>query len=108
MKIVCSQEEEPLGTAGPLRLARELLLGEAGGLSKDPCTFVFVFNSDVVCEYPLQEMLEYHKGHGREATILTTQVDDPSKYGVVLPAPSSSPYGEQETRGRVAQFFEKP
>jgi NDP-sugar pyrophosphorylase family protein len=26
VRIVCSQEEEPLGTAGPIKLAKELLL----------------------------------------------------------------------------------
>ena len=118
MKIVCSQEEEPLGTAGPVRLARQLLLGEEGGMSKDPHAFFFIFNSDVVCEYPLAEMLECHKSHGREATMLTTQVEDPSKYGVVVPAPnvtaahttasSGSAFQEVESWGRVARFFEKP
>lgn len=78
MKIVCSQEEEPLGTAGPIKLAKDLLLGGVNiegldsGLSKDEYPYFFVFNSDVVCEYPLQEMLECHRSHGKEATMLTT------------------------------------
>lgn len=61
IKITCSHETEPLGTAGPLALARELL--DDG----DP---FFVFNSDVICEYRLQDFLDYHKSHGAEGTIM--------------------------------------
>ena len=47
LKITCSLESEPLGTAGPIRLAKELILNE------NPGEMVFVFNSDVLCNYPL-------------------------------------------------------
>ena len=43
-----------------------------------------MFNADVICEYPLAAMLEFHKAHGKEGTIMVTQVEDPSKYGVVV------------------------
>ena len=75
MNIVCSQEEEPLGTAGPIRLAKELLANKEG--------FFFVFNSDIICTYPLQELLEFHKTHGKEVSMFIKAVEDPSKYGVV-------------------------
>eukprot|EP00879_Flechtneria_rotunda_P009941 GHRR01010396.1.p1 GENE.GHRR01010396.1~~GHRR01010396.1.p1 ORF type:complete len:329 (+),score=90.47 GHRR01010396.1:1003-1989(+) len=91
VKIVCSQEKEPMGTAGPLALARELLDYGSG----QP---FFVLNSDVACQYPLKEMLEFHRARGAEATILVTKVDDPSKYGVVI----INEYGQ------VQQFVEKP
>jgi mannose-1-phosphate guanylyltransferase len=29
-------------------------------------------------------MIDFHKNHGKEGTILLTKVEDPSKYGVVL------------------------
>ncbi|TDH73989.1 hypothetical protein CCR75_003639 [Bremia lactucae] len=89
IKISCSHETEPLGTAGPLALARDLL--DDG----DP---FFVFNSDVICEYRLQELLEYHQQHGAEGTILVTRVDEPSKYGVVL----------SKNDGQIERFVEKP
>lgn len=38
-------------------------------------------NSDVVCPYPMKDMLDFHTARGAEATILVTKVDDPSKYG---------------------------
>lgn len=91
IKITCSQEPEPMGTAGPLALAREILDDGSG-------TPFFVLNSDVICEYPLAEMLAYHKAKGAEATILVTKVTDPSKYGVVV----------MDEDNKIERFVEKP
>eukprot|EP00894_Picocystis_sp_ML_P005165 jgi/Pico_ML_1/55682/g1337.t1 len=93
IKITCSQEVEPMGTAGPLALARDHLVDP-----KDPDRPFFVLNSDVSCEYPLKELIEYHREKGSEATILVTKVDEPSKYGVVV----------VEEDGKVDRFVEKP
>ncbi|KAK9104578.1 hypothetical protein Scep_021422 [Stephania cephalantha] len=92
IKITCSRETEPLGTAGPLALARDKLIDESG----DP---FFVLNSDVICEYPLEQMIKFHKAHGGEASIMVTKVDEPSKYGVVV---------MEEATGKVEKFVEKP
>nr|WHO17378.1 mannose-1-phosphate guanylyltransferase [Anoectochilus roxburghii] len=92
IRITCSQETEPLGTAGPLALARDKLIDGSG----EP---FFVLNSDVISEYPFAELVKFHKSHGGEATIMVTKVDEPSKYGVVVM--------EEET-GRVERFVEKP
>lgn len=78
IKITCSLEDEPMGTAGPIRLAKELILNE------NPSGLLFVFNSDVICHYPLDKMVDYHKSHGGEGTIMVTEVENPSKYGVVV------------------------
>ena len=78
LKITCSLEDVPLGTAGPIRLAKDLILNE------NPSGLLFVFNSDVICHYPLDKMVEFHKSHGGEGTIMVTQVEDPTKYGVVV------------------------
>lgn len=67
IKITCSQETEPLGTAGPLALARGKLIDASG----EP---FFVLNSDVISEYPLKQMIEFHKSHGGEASIMVTKV----------------------------------
>lgn len=32
----------------------------------------FVFNSDVTCSYPLEDMLSFHRAHGKEGTILVS------------------------------------
>lgn len=94
VKIVCSREESPMGTAGPLALARDILDDGSG----DP---FFVLNSDVICEYPLQKALDFFKsrGEGAEGTILVTKVEDPSKYGVVV---------FDEGTKKVDRFVEKP
>jgi mannose-1-phosphate guanylyltransferase len=89
--IVCSVESEPLGTAGPLALAAKLLRDEADAP-------FFVLNSDVTCDYPLVEMLRFHREHGREGTILVTRVSEPSKYGVVV----------HDSSGKIQHFVEKP
>jgi mannose-1-phosphate guanylyltransferase len=93
IKISFSKEDEPLGTAGPLALAKK------NGLmnSRDSAPF-FMFNSDVICTFPLAEMLDFHKKHGKEGTIFVTPVEDPSKYGVVV----------FKQNGEIEQFIEKP
>ncbi|THD26762.1 GDP-mannose pyrophosphorylase B [Fasciola hepatica] len=90
-RITFSYETEAMGTAGPIALAREWLLC-------DDSPF-FVLNSDIICEFPFRDLIKFHLGHGKEGSILVTQVEEPSKYGVVV--------YEQET-GRVDRFVEKP
>jgi mannose-1-phosphate guanylyltransferase len=58
----------------------------------------FVFNSDVICEYPLDKLIAFHQAHGKQGTIVVTQVEDPSKYGVVIAQPN----------GEIDKFVEKP
>ncbi|KAJ7534999.1 hypothetical protein O6H91_12G013800 [Diphasiastrum complanatum] len=92
IKITCSQETEPMGTGGPLALARDKLIDGSG----EP---FFVLNSDVICEFPLKQMISFHKQHKGEASIMVTKVDEPSKYGVVV---------LDEDTGLVQRFVEKP
>lgn len=91
VKITFSVETEPLGTAGPLALAREIL-------GKDDTPF-FVLNSDVICDYPFRKLADFHKAHGCEGTIIVTKVDEPSKYGVVVHKADSTV---------IDRFVEKP
>jgi mannose-1-phosphate guanylyltransferase len=72
----------------------------------------FVLNSDVICEFPFKHMLEFHKKHGAEGTLLVrsfyiweltkpqkvTKVEEPSKYGVVV----------AKEDGKIDRFVEKP
>jgi len=89
IKISYSQETEPLGTAGPLALARDLL---------DDGEPFFVLNADVICTFPFHDMLAFHKKHGGEGTIMVTRVEEPSKYGVVV----------SDEQGKIERFVEKP
>lgn len=89
--FVFSVEEEPLGTAGPLALARDILM-------QDDKPF-FVLNSDVTCPFPMQELLDFHKAHGGEGTIMVSQVTQWEKYGVVVYSPQNY---------QIERFVEKP
>ncbi|XP_018328638.1 mannose-1-phosphate guanyltransferase beta [Agrilus planipennis] len=90
VKLLFSHETEPLGTAGPIALAREHLLK-----SSEP---FFVLNSDIICDFPFKQLAHFHRAHGKEGTIVVTKVEEPSKYGVVV-------YKEN---GCIQSFVEKP
>lgn len=90
INLIFSHETEPLGTAGPLALAKDILL-------KSPEPF-YVLNSDVICDFPFQDLEKFHRNHGKEGTIVVTKVEEPSKYGVVL----------YNSEGCIESFIEKP
>lgn len=90
VNIIFSHEAEPLGTAGPIALAKDIL-------SRSSAPF-FVLNSDIICDFPFRELAEFHDSHGREGTIVVTKVDEPSKYGVVV----------YDKNNRIQSFVEKP
>jgi mannose-1-phosphate guanylyltransferase len=81
-------EEEPLGTAGPLRLAYD-----EGVLEER----VLVLNGDVLTDIDLRAELQQHERTGAHATLALYPVEDTSSYGVV-------PTDEE---GRVEAFIEK-
>lgn len=90
VSILFSPEEQPLGTAGPLSLIKEL---------RETNEPFFVLNSDVICDFPFCEMIEFHRKHGRQGTIAVTKVEEPSKYGVCV---------FDEHTGKIDSFVEKP
>lgn len=65
IKITFAHEKEALGTAGPLALSRDVLAS-----NDEP---FFVLNADVICRFPFKEMVEFHKSHGREGTIVVSK-----------------------------------
>ena len=81
-------EEEPLGTAGPVRLAYD------EGLLEER---LLVLNGDVLTDIDLTTELEYHLRTGARATLALHPVEDTSSYGVV-------PTAED---GQVEAFIEK-
>ena len=56
-----------LCAAGPLALARELL-----NVDNEP---FFVLNSDVICDFPFKDLLQFHRNHGKEGTIVVRHTD---------------------------------
>ena len=86
VKITYVEENEPLGTAGPIKLAREYLT--------EP---FIVSNGDELKNIDIEEMYECHKRNNALATIALTTVNDPSAYGVARLSGS-----------RILEFVEKP
>ncbi|KAH8740975.1 GDP-mannose pyrophosphorylase [Cryptosporidium ryanae] len=94
VSIHLSVEEKPLGTAGPIRLAKNFLT------ENEP---FFVCNSDIICDFPLVEMIDMYNSKNMvdecQGIILVKRVLDPSKYGVVIHC---------ENTYLVDRFVEKP
>ncbi len=81
-------EPEPLGTAGPLRLAFEEV-----GLDER----VLVLNGDVLTDIDLTAQLDFHRRADALVTLALVAVEDTSAYGLVPTAPD----------GEVEDFLEK-
>jgi NDP-sugar pyrophosphorylase family protein len=73
LHLTYSQEQSPLGTGGALRSA-------LSKLTSDP---VLVLNGDSYCEADLPALLDWHRKHRAEATLLLTGVPDTQRYGRV-------------------------
>jgi mannose-1-phosphate guanylyltransferase len=80
-------EERPLGTAGAIAGARQLLDG----------TFV-ALNGDILADLDLRELVRFHRDRGAVATIALHRVDDARRFGLV----------DTDDHGRVRAFREKP
>lgn len=61
VKIFFSIENEPLGTGGPIKLAENFL---------SKYDDFFVFNSDIICSFPLIDMMKFHKENKSLLTIM--------------------------------------
>lgn len=86
VSIIYVEEQKPLGTAGPLKLAQEFL--------KE--TFVMC-NADELKNVDLVDMYMLHKENNSLGTIALTTVEDPSSYGVA------------KLKGnQILDFIEKP
>lgn len=82
------REEEPLGTAGPLNMARARLSKEENFLC---------FNADNLMDLDLKKMLEGHVSSSAIATIALVEVEDPRPYGIA-----------RLSGKRIIEFVEKP
>ena len=79
-------EDNGLGTAGPISLAKDYISSS-----------FLLLNVDTLMNPNIHEMYDFHKKHKRLATVLLTTAADPSHYGVVT------------MRGtQIIKFTEKP
>ena len=67
-------EESPLGTGGAIRNAAELFPGDA----------VAVFNGDILTDFDLSAILDFHSRKGAIATITLQPIPAPNPFGVLL------------------------
>jgi NDP-sugar pyrophosphorylase family protein len=86
MRIAYTEETEPLGTVGALRLLRDQLEN----------TFLMV-NGDVLTDLNLNAFVAFHREHGGPLTIATARRSVQIDFGIL-----------EDTNGRVTWFKEKP
>jgi NDP-sugar pyrophosphorylase family protein len=87
LNIKYSVEKSPLGTAGSVKKA-ENYLNE---------TFL-VLSGDVVSEINFNEVLNFHKRKGALATLVLTDVPDPTHFGIAV----------LNDKQEITKFLEKP
>ena len=100
VSIICSVEHTPLNTGGPIKLAEKYLFNsscQTTQKSRENC--FFVLNSDIICDYPLEQLYQKHLSHNGLITITGYPVEDPSRYGVIV---------TETEELRVKEFVEKP
>ncbi|HKY24625.1 MAG TPA: sugar phosphate nucleotidyltransferase [Gaiella sp.] len=87
LDIDYSVEEQPLGTAGSVRLAHQRLV--------EP---FLVISGDALCDVDLTGLVEAHRAKGAAVTIGLKSVENPLEFGIVV----------TDDDGRVERFLEKP
>src|ERR1700694_2646775 len=81
-------EDTPLGTAGAVKMAHELLGDD---------TFL-VISGDALTDLDLSAVVRHHKEQGTDVTIALQRVTNPLEFGVVV----------TDETGRIVRFLEKP
>jgi NDP-sugar pyrophosphorylase family protein len=88
VRIDYVRETQPLGTAGPLSLAREKLP------ANEP---LLLMNGDMLTDLDMRALLEQHRKSGNEVTVVTREFALQHPYGVI-----------QVEDGRITGIVEKP
>ncbi len=81
-------EDTPLGTAGAVKMAEEILGDD---------TFLIV-SGDALTDFDIEKAVLAHKTRQAEASLVLYSVSDPREFGVVI----------TEEDGRITRFLEKP
>ncbi|KAF7699598.1 putative mannose-1-phosphate guanylyltransferase 2 [Cucumispora dikerogammari] len=87
IKIICSIENQQLGTAGSIKNAEHLIT----------TTNFIVMNADIIFSSSLTGLINEHFSQSNLGTILATEVEDPSRFGVL-----------KTEKRKIIKFFEKP
>jgi mannose-1-phosphate guanylyltransferase/phosphomannomutase len=81
-------EDTPLGTAGAVKMAHDLLAGEP----------FLVISGDALTDIDLTALIEHHKANKNDVTIALQRVTNPLEFGVVV----------TDEHGQITRFLEKP
>ena len=87
MHINYSREEVPLGTAGSVKNAEDML--------DEP---FLVISGDALTDFDLGKIIKFHTDRQSMATLTLAHVANPLEYGVII----------TDDRGHIRQFLEKP
>ncbi len=88
LRLSYSVEDVPLGTAGSVRKAAEILGRER----------ILVISADALTDIDIEEAMAFHEARSAAATIVTARVANPLEYGIVV----------ADEDGRIRRFLEKP
>lgn len=80
-------EPNPMGTGGAYRFAADNILETT-----------VVFNGDILTDFDISSLVEFHQANHATATLTLAPVEDPSRYGLV----------ELDKESKVLRFIEKP
>ncbi|MFX1575014.1 MAG: sugar phosphate nucleotidyltransferase [Promethearchaeota archaeon] len=83
-----TDEKRPMGTAGAVKLAEDLLKDDK----------FFMLNGDVILNFDFTQMIKIHNQYGGIGVIASKLVDDPSRYGVLI---------VEENSSKILKFLEK-
>lgn len=86
--IQYTDEKEPMGTAGAVKLAEDLIGNDN----------FFMLNGDVISRFDFSKILKAHMNYGGLATICSYIVEDPRRYGTLI----------IDNNNRIVNFLEKP
>ena len=88
INIHYTDEKRPMGTAGAVKLAEDLLKDDN----------FFMLNGDVILNFDFTQMIKFHNRCGGIGVIASKIVEDPSRYGVLI---------TEEKSNKILKFFEK-
>ncbi len=88
INIQYTEEKSPMGTAGAVKLAGDLLQEEN----------FFMLNGDVILNFDFTQMIKFHDQYKGIGLIASKIVEDPSRYGVLI---------TEEKSNKILKFLEK-
>lgn len=77
-EVCYSVQNEQLGTGHAVMCAEEFLKGKEGTVA------IFVGDGPIITEDTVRNLTEYHETHKCSATVLTSVMNDPLKYGRII------------------------